>query len=176
VRTALSVNEFTEFSYSCYKGIRYWRVLVTNVNISSVIELMKHFCEWSPFWRTFTPWRWNNVGRRQTLCQHCNDINWVPAGRLQIIYLWISECKNSYIVYDIACLHLFALITYRVSIIVRRTIIVSSVTTLISRSGIKCIHMKRYFFHLEITVFDRYVYSENSTWFSMSRGIYWRHP
>jgi hypothetical protein len=35
VRTVLFVNEFTEFSYSCYKGIRYWRVLVPNVNDSS---------------------------------------------------------------------------------------------------------------------------------------------
>jgi hypothetical protein len=34
VRTVLFVNEITEFSYSCYKGIRYWRVLVTNVNNS----------------------------------------------------------------------------------------------------------------------------------------------
>ena len=29
----------TEFSYSCYKGIIYWRVLVPNVNNSSIIEI-----------------------------------------------------------------------------------------------------------------------------------------
>jgi hypothetical protein len=39
VRTVLFVNEFTEFSYSCYKGIRYWGVHVTNVNNSSVIQI-----------------------------------------------------------------------------------------------------------------------------------------
>jgi len=35
----LFVNEFTEFSYSCYNDIRYWRVFVPNVNNSSVIEI-----------------------------------------------------------------------------------------------------------------------------------------
>jgi hypothetical protein len=39
MRTVLFVNEFTEFSYSRYKGIIYWRVLVTNVNNSSVIQI-----------------------------------------------------------------------------------------------------------------------------------------
>jgi hypothetical protein len=34
VRTVLFVNEFAEFSYSCYKDIIYWRVLVPNVNNS----------------------------------------------------------------------------------------------------------------------------------------------
>jgi hypothetical protein len=39
VRTVLFVNEFTELSYSYYKGIIYWRVRVTNVNNSSVFEI-----------------------------------------------------------------------------------------------------------------------------------------
>jgi len=43
VRTVLFVNKFTEFSYSCYKGIIYWRVLVSNINNSSVVEI-KTFC------------------------------------------------------------------------------------------------------------------------------------
>ena len=62
MRTVLFVNEFTEFSYSCYKGIIYWSVLVSTLTIQASSRLKrsanhlwnnsdicrKKFGEWSP--------------------------------------------------------------------------------------------------------------------------------
>ena len=105
MRTVLFVNEFTEFSYSCYEGIIYWRVLVPNVNNIQASSRLKRsanhlwnnsdvcrkkFSEWSPLRLKFT---WN-VHRINLHLRFNWDLNLIGVCATQSRWLVINVKTN----------------------------------------------------------------------------------
>jgi hypothetical protein len=96
VRTVLFVNEFIKFSYSCYKGIRYWRVLV---------PIGTRFVD-SPFLKNYVLWyidlifgMWLYLDELQFKFEFRSGrmiFGWVMALEL-IFFVQILSCPNFFL-------------------------------------------------------------------------------